>query len=264
MYTLADVVNETTGWGLRDESWSCMAGLEALGAETWFRLGDRDLATHLERTRLLAAGQTLTEITQHLCTRLGVSTRLLPMSDLPVRTVLDCDSGAGPVTLSFQDYFVRQHAAPRVTAIHYEGARQAPPAATLAATLTDPGLAAIFIAPSNPWLSIEPILAIPSIRAAVRSAHAPVIAVSPIVGGQALKGPTAKIMTELGLRPSAQAVAHHYRDLLDGFILDQTDAGEAAAIIDSGIAVAATQTVMHTLADRQQLAAFALGFAATL
>lgn len=264
MYTLAGVVNETTGWGLRDETWSCMAGLEALGAETWFRLGDRDLATHLERTRLLAAGHSLTEVTQQLCSRLGVSTRLLPMSDLPVRTVLDCDTAAGPATLSFQDYFVRQRAEPRVRAIHYQGASQTPPAATLAAALTDPDLAAIFIAPSNPWLSIEPILAIPSIRAAVRSSHAPVVAVSPIVAGQALKGPTAKIMSELGLRPSAQAVAHHYRDLLGGFILDQADAGEAAAIIDEGIAVAATQTVMHTLDDRLKLAAFALGFAATL
>lgn len=264
MYTLAGVVNETTGWGLRDESWSCMEGLETLGAETWFRLGDRDLATHLERTRLLAAGQSLSDVTQHLCTRLGVRIRILPMSDLPVRTVLDCETAAGPATLSFQDYFVRQRAEPRVTAIHYQGASAAPPAAALAATLTDPDLAAIFIAPSNPWLSIDPILAIPSIRAAVRSARAPVVAVSPIVGGQALKGPTAKIMTELGLRPSAQAVAHHYRDLLGGFILDQTDAGEAAAIIDAGIAVAATQTVMHTLDDRQKLASFALGFAATL
>lgn len=264
MYTLAGVVNETSGWGLRDETWSCMAGLEALGGETWFRLGDRDLATHLERTRLLAAGHSLTAVTQHLCARLGVTPRLLPMSDMPVRTLLDCDTEAGPATLSFQDYFVRQHAAPRVTAIRYEGAGSAPPAAALAATFTDPGLAAVFIAPSNPWLSIDPILAIPSIRAAVRSARAPVIAVSPIVGGQALKGPTAKIMTELGLQPSAQAVAHHYQDLLDGFILDQTDAAEAAAIVDAGIAVAATQTVMHTLDDRLKLAGFALGFAATL
>lgn len=264
MYTLAGVVNETSGWGLRDETWSCMAGLEALGGETWFRLGDRDLATHLERTRLLAGGHSLTAVTQHLCARLGVTPRLLPMSDMPVRTLLDCDTEAGPATLSFQDYFVRQRAAPRVTAIRYEGAGSAPPAAALAATFTDPGLAAVFIAPSNPWLSIDPILAIPSIRAAVRSARAPVIAVSPIVGGQALKGPTAKIMTELGLQPSAQAVAHHYQDLLDGFILDQTDAAEAAAIVDAGIAVAATQTVMHSLDDRLKLAGFALGFAATL
>lgn len=264
MYTLAGVVNEESGWGLRDETWSCMAGLEALGGETWFRLGDRDLATHLERTRLLAAGRSLTDVTQHLCNQLGVATRLLPMSDQPVRTRLDCDTASGPATLDFQDYFVRQRAEPRVKAIQYEGASRAPPAAALAATFTDPGLAAIFIAPSNPWLSIDPILAIPSIRAAVRSAGAPVIAVSPIVGGQALKGPTAKIMTELGLRPSAQAVADHYGDLLDGFIIDQSDAAEAAAIIDSGIAVAATQTVMHTLEDRQKLAAFALGFAATL
>ncbi len=228
-----------------------MAGLETLGAETWFRLGDRDLATHLERTRLLAAGQQPDAMSRNTCVRNSASHTAC--CRCPTSRCARCSTAttdAGPATLSFQDYFVRQRAEPRVTAIHYEGASQAPPAATLAAVLTDPDLAAIFIAPSNPWLSIDPILAIPSIRAAVRSARAPVVAISPIVGGQALKGPTAKIMTELGLRPSAQAVAHHYRDLLDGFILDQTDAGEAAAIIDSGIAVAATQTVMHTLDDR--------------
>ncbi|MEQ1802728.1 MAG: 2-phospho-L-lactate transferase [Gammaproteobacteria bacterium] len=258
MYTLAGLVNEETGWGCRGETWSCMAGLQALGAETWFRLGDRDLATHLERTRLLASGLTLTQVTRHLCARLGVAVNLLPMSDTPVRTVID--SADGP--LAFQDYFVRRRAEPVVKGIRYEGATKAPPIAALASLLTDPDLAGIFIAPSNPWLSIDPILAIPSLAAALRSTTAPVIAISPIVGGLALKGPTAKIMGELGVTVSAGAIAPHYGDLLDGFILDDADRAEADALIAGGLAVGATHTVMNTLEDRIHLAKFALGFAA--
>lgn len=258
MYTLAGLVNEETGWGCRDETWSCLAGLGALGAETWFRLGDRDLATHLERTRLLASGLTLTQVTRHLCARLGVAVNLLPMSDKPVRTVVE--TGEGP--LAFQDYFVRRRAEPAVQGIRYEGATKAPPIAALASLLTEPDLAAVFIAPSNPWLSIDPILAIPSLAAALRSTTAPVIAISPIVGGRALKGPTAKIMGELGVPVSAGAIAAHYGDLLDGFILDDMDRAEADALIAGGLAVAATHTVMSTLEDRIRLAEFALGFAA--
>jgi LPPG:FO 2-phospho-L-lactate transferase len=259
MYTLSGCVNEDTGWGCRDETWSFLSALESLGGETWFRLGDRDLATHVLRTQLLSQGQTLTAVTRQLCGQLGVAVNLLPMADAPVRTLIETDAG----TLSFQDYFVRQRAEPRVRALHYEGAAKAPPDAALATLLTDPDLAAIFIAPSNPYLSIDPILAIPSIGAAVRSAAAPVIAVSPIVGGRALKGPTAKIMTELGHEPRASTVAHHYRDLLDGFILDGVDQDEAGRLAQTGLRVATTATVMHTLDDRLRLAGFALDFAAT-
>ncbi len=258
MYTLAGRVNEATGWGCADESWNCLAALETLGGATWFRLGDRDLATHLERTRRLAAGETLGAVTAQLCGRLGVAVRLLPMSDAPVRTVLDTDEGE----LAFQDYFVRRRAEPRVRAIRYEGAGLAPPDAGLASLLTDPGLAAVFIAPSNPFLSIDPILAIPSLRAALRSTRAPVIAVSPIVAGKALKGPTGKLMAELGLPVSAAAVARHYGDLLDGYILDTVDRDAADELVAGGLAVAATHTVMNTLDDRLRLAEFALGFAA--
>jgi LPPG:FO 2-phospho-L-lactate transferase len=180
------------------------------------------------------------------------------MSDAPVRTLIDTD--AGP--LAFQDYFVRRRTEPRVNALRYEGATRAPPVAALASLLTDPDLAAIFIAPSNPYLSIDPILAIPSLSAALRSSTATVIAVSPIVGGQALKGPTAKIMSDLGVPVTAGAIAHHYQDLLDGFILDDSDRGEADALISSGLAVGATRTVMTTLEDRIRLAEFALGLAA--
>lgn len=260
MYTLAGRVNPDTGWGRRDETWSFMAAVEALGGDTWFRLGDADLATHVLRTRWLAEGQTLTAVTRQLCARLGVGVKLLPMSDAQVQTVVDTDAGA----LSFQDYFVRRRAEPRVRSLSYAGAGSAPPDAALAATLTDPDLAAIFIAPSNPFLSIDPILAIPSIRAAVRSATASVIAISPIVGGRALKGPTAKIMAELGLTPSAAAVATHYGEMLDGYILDQADHGEMAALRDHGLTVASTNTVMESLEDRLQLARFAVDFAAAL
>jgi LPPG:FO 2-phospho-L-lactate transferase len=257
MYTLAGLVNEDTGWGRRDETWSCLAALASLGAEAWFRLGDRDLATHLERTRLLKSGLTLTEVTRHLCSRLGVAVDLWPMADTRVRTVLDTDAGA----LEFQDYFVRRRAEPAVRNIRYEGAAAAPPVAALASLLTNPTLGAVFIAPSNPWLSIDPILAIPSLAAALRSTTAPVIAVSPIVGSRALRGPTAKIMGELGVPVSAASVARHYGDLLDGYLLDDADRGEADALVEEGLAVGATRTVMQSLEDRVHLAEFALGFA---
>ncbi|MBN8280199.1 MAG: 2-phospho-L-lactate transferase [Gammaproteobacteria bacterium] len=257
LYTLAGLVNEETGWGLKDETWSCLAGLGALGGDTWFRLGDRDLATHLERTRLLKAGQTLTAVTRHLCDRLGVTVDLKPMADTKVRTVLETDAG----TLDFQDYFVRRKTEPVVKSIRYEGAAAAPPVAAFANLLTDPALAAVFIAPSNPWLSIDPILAIPSLRAALRSTTAPVIAISPIVGGKAIKGPTAKIMGELGIPVSAASVARHYGDLLDGYILDDADRNDATELVTDGLAVAATKTVMQSLEDRVALAGFALDFA---
>jgi LPPG:FO 2-phospho-L-lactate transferase len=260
MYTLAGVVNPDTGWGRRDETWSFMESVEALGGDGWFRLGDRDLATHVLRTRWLAEGQALTAVTRQLCTRLGVAVTLLPMTDAPVQTLVDTEAG----TLSFQDYFVRRRAEPRVRSFTYSGASEAPPDATLAAVLTDPELAAIFIAPSNPFLSIDPILAIPSIRAAVRSAVAPVIAISPIVGGRALKGPTAKIMMELGLTPGAGTVAAHYGAMLDGYIIDDEDQDQLATLRDQGLAVRSAATVMTSLDDRLQLARVALDFAATL
>lgn len=260
LYTLADIVNPETGWGQRDETWNFMAETERLGGETWFRLGDRDLAVHVERTRRLAAGDSLSAITADFARRLGIRSQLLPMSDAPVRTRVRTAGGA----LGFQEYFVREQARPVATGFEYAGAENArPPAAALEA-LADPALGAILVAPSNPWLSIEPMLAIPALRQALLASPAPVVAVSPIVAGAAIKGPTAKIMGELGLPASAEAVARHYRDLLDGFILDVSDRGAAAAIEPVGMAVAATNTVMRTLDDKTALARFALEFAGTL
>lgn len=260
MYTLAGQVNVETGWGLRNETWSFLDALSTLGGETWFRLGDRDLATHVERTRRLANGESLTAITRALCERLSVAPVILPMSDDPVRTHVRTDSG----TLAFQHYFVRDRAAPRVLGLEYRGAAAARPSEAAMRALRDPRLNAVIIAPSNPYLSIDPILATSGIGTAMRQARAPVLAVSPIVAGAALKGPTAKIMAELGLDVSALAVAEHYQDLLDGFILDTSDADLAAAVRSLGIEVAVCNTVMNTLDDKLALARVALDLADSL
>ena len=260
MYTLAGIVNPDTGWGRRDESWEFMQALGELGGDTWFRLGDRDLATHFERSRRLRAGQSLTMITRELCALHRVIPRLLPMSDGKVRTRLLTDQGE----LAFQDYFVRRRAEPVVREIRYDGAAQAAAPAEILAALRDPQLGAVIIAPSNPWLSIGPIVAVPALRVALRQAAAPVVAVSPIVGGRAIKGPTAKLMVELGLPVSAAAVARHYGELLDGFIVDQQDVSLTAEIRRAGPAVAATQTVMASMQDKASLARFTLDFATLL
>jgi LPPG:FO 2-phospho-L-lactate transferase len=260
MYTLAGKVDETTGWGRRDETWHFMDALETLGGETWFRLGDRDLATHAERTRQLAAGRRLTEVTGDLCTRFGVSMLVLPMTDDAVRTRVETDRGP----LDFQHYFVRDRTGPRVRNIEYAGAADARPTAEALGAIGDPGLAGIVIAPSNPYLSIDPILAIPALRAALRDAGAPVLAVSPIVGGKAVKGPAAKIMAELGHEVSAFGVARHYRELLDGFILDERDRDMAGQIENLGLKVMVCDTMMNDMEDKIRLAELTLDFARTL
>ncbi len=259
-YTLAGVNNPDTGWGRADETWNFLAALETLGGETWFRLGDRDLATHVERTRRLRAGAPLSRITETFCARLGVAARVLPASDDPVRTVVQTADGP----LAFQHYFVRERCRPAVTGFEFEGARAARPAPGVLEALADPALEAVVICPSNPFISIDPILAVPGLRAAVAGANAPVIAVSPIVGGAALKGPTAKMMEELGLPTSATAVARHYGGLLAGFVLDSADAALAGEVEALGMEVLVTDTVMHTLEDRIALARAALGFARRL
>jgi LPPG:FO 2-phospho-L-lactate transferase len=254
MYTLAGLDNPDTGWGRARETWTFMAALAALGGETWFRLGDGDLATHVERTRRLAAGETLSAVTADFCRRLGVAPRILPMSDQRVRTVLHTAEGR----LDFQDYFVRRRCEPAVVALTYEGAATARPQADFIAALGDPRLRAVVICPSNPYLSVDPILALPGLRERLKSCPAPVIAVSPIIGGRAVKGPTAKMMIELGLTATAAAVAQHYGDMLDGYVVDEIDRDIVAP---PGVAVKATRTLMSTLADREALAAAVLAFA---
>ena len=250
-YTLAGLDNEALGWGRRDETWSAMETLAALGGETWFRLGDRDLALHLERTQALRAGETLTEVTKRISRRLGVGATLLPMSDDPVRTRILTDDG----WLDFQHWFVREQCKPRVREIAFHGVAQARPNPALLAELSQQPRA-IIICPSNPFISVEPILALPGMRAAIMASGAPVIAVSPIIAGQAVKGPTAKMFTELGSVPSAAAVALRYGELLTDFVMEPADD-------QTGIRprVHRAQTLMRTHQDKVALARTVLALA---
>jgi LPPG:FO 2-phospho-L-lactate transferase len=247
LYTLADVVNPESGWGRRGETWSFMSAIERLGGPTWFRLGDADLAVHVERTRRLRAGESLSAVTAHLSARFGVRAAIVPMSDQPVRTVVETDCGV----LGFQEYFVRERCEPAVRRVSYEGAAAARPAVAIAGALASAELQGIILCPSNPWLSIDPILAIPGMRDLLTAASAPIIAVSPIIAGQAVKGPAAKIMGELGLVPNAATVASHYAGLIDGFVLDTADASLAPAI-DAQILL--TGTLMTTRDQKVALA----------
>jgi LPPG:FO 2-phospho-L-lactate transferase len=257
LYTLADLANPELGWGRRDETWTFMRTLATLGGESWFRLGDADLALHVERTRRLRGGATLSEVTAAVAARFGITAHVVPMSDDPVRTMVGTPEGELP----FQEYFVRRRCEPRVTRLRYAGAETARPAPRAHAALASAGLQAIVICPSNPYLSIDPLLAIASLRAQLTAVAAPVIAVTPLVGGRAIKGPTAKIMTELDLPRTPLTVAAHYRDIIDGFVLDSCDA-ELAAQFDCPVQVC--DTVMLSLADRERLAREVLDFAATL
>jgi LPPG:FO 2-phospho-L-lactate transferase len=253
MYTLAGVANPETGWGRRDESWTVMEALGALGGETWFRLGDKDLATHIERTRRLRADETLSAVTRDLAQRLGVQPALAPMSDDPVRTMVMTDQGE----LAFQDWFVRLRCGPAVRSVRFAGAETATPNPALR-HLT--GLRGLVVCPSNPFVSVAPILALPGVRAAIERAGVSRVAVTPIVGGQAIKGPAAKMLAELGHDVSALGVARYYKGLIDGFVLDATDAHLASAIEALGIRVRVADTMMRDDADKKRLAAVALEF----
>jgi LPPG:FO 2-phospho-L-lactate transferase len=247
LYTLAGLADPLRGWGRRDETWTFMAALEQLGGETWFRLGDGDLAIHVERTWRLAAGETLSAVTDRLRLRLGIAARVLPMSDDPVRTQLETDAG----WLDFQDYFVRRRCEPRVRRVEFHGADGAQPSPQVMEALTAGDLRAVVICPSNPLLSIGPMLAVAAIRSALAERRAPVVAVSPIIGGEAVKGPTAKMMRELGLDTTPAGVAHHYAGLLDVLVIDEAD---AASDMPAGVEIVAVPTLMTTLEDRERLA----------
>jgi LPPG:FO 2-phospho-L-lactate transferase len=247
LYTLAGLSDAERGWGRRDETWTFMKALGALGGESWFRLGDGDLATHIERSRRLAAGQSLSAIIDDFRRRLGITARLLPMSNDPVRTKIRTDEG----WLDFQDYFVRRACEPAVREIAFSGAEHARPQAEVIAALRDPLLRAVVICPSNPLISIEPILAVPGIRGALVACAAPIVAVTPIIGGRAVKGPTVKMMEELGHPASAGEVAGRYADFLDGYVFDSSDSQPVEA---PGLRAVAAQTVMAAIADREMLA----------
>ncbi|MFB0874273.1 MULTISPECIES: 2-phospho-L-lactate transferase [unclassified Sphingobium] len=255
LYTLSGKANAEQGWGREGESWTFMSSLQSLGGEDWFQLGDGDLALHVLRSHLLSGGQSLSAVTAGFAAAWGLDLTILPMTHDSVATHLMTDEG----DLPFQHYFVGRRCAPIVRSIRFDGAEGATAAPGVIEAITDPETIAIFIAPSNPWLSIDPILAIPGIREALTSAHAPVVAVSPIVGGQAVKGPTAKLMGELGLSVTNANIAAHYFGIIDGLLVDERD--DASGL---DIAYCATDTLMKTLEDRERVGRAVMAFAERL
>lgn len=260
LYKLAGINDTERGWGIRDETWNFMESLKKVGGEDWFQLGDKDLATHVERTRRLSEGQTLSEVTQALCQQHDVRHTIIPMTDHRVGTVVDTKDG----DFFFQDYFVRLRCAPEFTGVHYKGMEDAVPAPFFNQALNSPDLQAIIFCPSNPFVSIDPILSIPGVSDAIRQTEVPIVAVSPIIGGRAVKGPAAKMMQELGLPVSATGIAEHYGDLIDGLVIDEQDASLSAQILPTGTGVQVTNTLMKSAEDEKNLAETALNFARLL
>lgn len=252
LYTLAGLADSRRGWGLRGDTFHCLDRLGRLGAETWFQLGDRDLATHLYRTERLRQGATLSEVSRELAAALGVKARVVPMSDRPVRTRVLTRSGE----LEFQTYFVRHKARDRVLGVRFEGAEHARPAPGVLEAIRQ--AAGIVVCPSNPIISIGPLLAVPGIREALRQTSARVAAISPIVGGRAVKGPAARMMRSMGMRASAAQVAELYGDFLDVFVLDRTDRNQATAVEELGMRVVIADTIMKNVKTKKALARAAL------
>lgn len=247
-YTLAGIANPETGWGRVDETWKAIENASKLGGPDWFRLGDQDLGTHLERTRRMKEGQTLTQITKDFCRLWGVEHEVLPMSDQPVRTIVETEEG----DLVFQEYFVHRRCEPAVTGFRFDGIDGAEPASGAREAIQS--AEAVIICPSNPWVSIDPILHV------LKGIEKPVIAVSPIIGGQTVKGPAAKMFLELGIEPSALAVANHYCDLASGFVLDTLDQQLEENIRSLNMRTLVTNTLMKSLDNRKQLASAVLDF----
>ncbi len=243
LYALSGKNNPELGWGRANETWACISELEELGADSWFRLGDRDLALHLVRTQMLNQGATLQNVADRLSESLGIDHRIAPMSNDKISTTVNTPNGK----LAFQEYFVREQCEPAVIDFDFEGIEKSTPNPVVMSWLDE--CDGIIICPSNPYVSVDTILSVPKYRDAFQSK--PVIAVSPIVGGLAIKGPAAKMMTELGVPPTPIAVAKHYGSLLSGFVLDQTDHEQAKDILIPSIV---TQTIMLTLQDRIALA----------
>lgn len=255
-YTLAGLANPETGWGRADETWDAIENAKKLGGPGWFNLGDRDLGTHLERTRRLKAGDSLSHITRDFCRAWGVEHAVLPMSDQPVRTMVDTDEGE----LSFQEYFVHRRCEPGVKGFRFEGVEAAGPAPGTREAMQSAD--AVIICPSNPWVSIDPILRVLSLMPAPSrwEREVPVVAVSPIIQGQTVKGPAAKMYRELGIEPSALAVANHYRGLLRGFVIDTLDAQLKESVKGLNMMVSVTNTLMRSHEDRKLLAKQVLEF----
>jgi len=257
IYTLAGLADPVRGWGLKGDTFYCLQALGRLGAQTWFQLGDRDLATHVYRTERLRQGAALSEVTGEIAAALGVRARVVPMSDQPVRTRVETRRG----WLDFQTYFVRRRARGAALGVRLAGVEEAHPAPGVLEAINE--ACGVVVCPSNPIISIGPILAVPGIREALRNTRASVAAVTPIVGGRALKGPAARMMKSMGLRPSALQVAELYRDFLDVFVLDRVDQRLAPKIEALGMRVVVANTIMTGLAEKKALARVvvqALGF----
>lgn len=248
LYTLAGLNDEERGWGLRGETYATLTQMAALGEDTWFTLGDKDLATHVVRSARMRAGAPLSEVTAQLAASLGVAARLLPVTDDRVATLLDTPSGR----LAFQEYFVRRHHADAVLGVVHEGVEAARPAPGVLEAVADADV--LVIAPSNPFLSVFPVLSVPGVRDAVRTTAARRVAVSPIVGGQAIKGPAAQILETLGHEVSALGVARLYTGLVDVMVVDDADAALAPAVRDLGFDVVVTDTIMGGPDGRERLA----------
>lgn len=251
-YTLAGLANPETGWGRAGETWNFMENLEKLGGASWFRLGDKDMATHLERSRRLKEGESLSQITEDFCAAWGIKLKVLPMSDSPVRTMVNTDEGE----LAFQEYFVHRRCEPRVKGFRFDGVYEAGPSSGAKEALDSAD--AVIICPSNPWVSIDPILKV------VKEINKPVVAISPIIGGTAVKGPAAKMYAEMGIEPSALAVASHYRNIASGFVLDNMDREWDAGIKNIIMKTLVTDTLMKTAEDRVRLAKDVLHFIGSL
>jgi len=247
-YTLAGLANPETGWGRVNETWNVIQNASRLGGPSWFNLGDQDLGTHLERTRRLRERQTLSQITKNFCQAWGVKHTVLPMSDQPVRTIVETDEGE----LTFQEYFVHRHCEPRVKGFRFDGIEIAEPAPGVKEAIQHAD--AVIICPSNPWVSVDPILKV------IQEIKKPVTAISPIIGGQAVKGPAAKMYSELGIEPSALAVANHYRGLATGFVLDEVDSQLDESVRGLNMQTLVTNTLMKSHDDRKRLASEVLHF----
>lgn len=251
-YTLAGLANPETGWGRMNESWNAFNNIERLGGPAWFRLGDSDLATHLERTRRLKEGRSLSQITKEFCQAWNINLTVLPMTDSPVHTMVDTEDGE----LAFQEYFVHRRCEPRVKGFRFDGVEVAEPAPGAKEALESADV--VILCPSNPWVSIDPILRV------VKQIKKPVVAVSPIIGGEAVKGPAAKMYKELGIEPSALAVAKHYHTILKGFVLDNADKKYIEQVETMRIKTRVTDTIMKNVEDRARLAQDVLHFAGSL
>lgn len=251
-YTLAGLANPETGWGRVNESWNAFANIERLGGPAWFRLGDSDLATHLERTRRLKEGKPLSQISKEFCAAWNVKPTVLPMTDSPVRTMVNTEDGE----LAFQEYFVHRRCEPRVKGFRFDGVEVAEPAPGAKEALESADV--VILCPSNPWVSIDPILRV------IKQIEKPVVAVSPIISGEAVKGPAAKMYRELGIEPSSLAVAKHYHTILNGFVLDNADNKYAGQVEAMQIKTRVTDTFMKNVEDRARLAQDVLHFAGSL